>query len=232
MANGVRQTSSGVVQTASGVAQTAVSSVSTIDSFEDSDLSEYSGDTGDYSITTTFATDGSNGLEQTGTSGSWKTIESHSGLDNYPSKGDEFHWDYEINYGGDSSPTALRHRFRWARQDTSSWNFYRFGVNMSTGDLTLVVVDSDTTTTLASETQSSIEEDENTHYQVQVQWDDGSSFGGSDGDIDVTLRDVDAGSDVTTLSGNDTTFSSGGIGIRTYLSDTGYRCNADHWRIL
>lgn len=61
-----------------------------IDSFEDSGLGEYSGDTGNFSVTGTASYHLDSSLEYSNAANSH--IFSTSGLDNYPAKGDTFSW--------------------------------------------------------------------------------------------------------------------------------------------
>jgi hypothetical protein len=70
----------------------------TADGFEDNDLSEYSGDTGAASITSSPALNGTYSLEMS--SGGSEKIISTSGLDSYPRTGDTITYETEISNGG------------------------------------------------------------------------------------------------------------------------------------
>lgn len=228
MANGVRQTtSSGVVHTSSGVAQTVVSSGPTIvDSFEDQDKAEYDvGDASAWNVDQTFASDGSYGLTHTGAAQS-KDLISTSGLDAYPSQGSEFHIDHEWTYGG-ASANSHQMRYYFAYNDGS--NHYMIQEIHNDGNLEIWRDIGSGYERIASSFDANYPE--NTKIRTEVVWDDGT-LGGSQGDITVTLIDTSDGSQIDTLSANDTNHTSGGMGFNSNIADSNFRNSFDYWRIV
>lgn len=63
-----------------------------IDDFEDGDLSEYSGATSYYAVTSNQVAEGSFSLEHDGQTGATREIVSDFGLPTYPGYGDTFEW--------------------------------------------------------------------------------------------------------------------------------------------
>lgn len=225
MANGIRQTSSGVVLTATGVAETVTATV--IDSFERASLDHYTGDTGAFDITSTFATDGSNGLEADDTV--TRRIVSTSGLDNYPSKPAEFKYDLESNRSTSDVTGTLELSPAWGAADTD--NFYMAQVRIDNPGLRLFVKDGGSFSTFDGGGTDLSEWNANTAYTMTVQWDDGSTFGGSDNDMTVDITDPD-GNSIGSNSGNDSTHATNdGVGERTSTPNASDRVNSDFWRI-
>jgi hypothetical protein len=84
-----------------GVAVRSGSIVAAIpDTFEDGDISEYSGATGSYTVQTNTVKNGSNALEGTATNGGSSVIESQTGLGYYPQQGGSWTWYVYIAPGG------------------------------------------------------------------------------------------------------------------------------------
>lgn len=216
---GVRQTNTGVVTTASGVAETAAATI--IDSFEDQDFSEYS--SSNWTTGTTFVTDGSYGAEHSGTSGS--LADSESGLNAYPSQGDKFKFDFETTVSTSNTSDSWELRIGWA-WDSANNNWYEVHLDVVNGDFEVWARDVNDRFINESYSYSA-----DTHYSVTVEWDDGSTFGGSAGDMTVTLRDEDAGTQEVQASDNDTSWTSGGVRMQVIsnLSQTFY---FDYWRIV
>jgi len=204
---GSRQTANGVVQTAGGVAQTVPSSggggggESILDSFEDQDLAEYSGDTGGFSIKNESnlsfsARDGSYVLENPG----------------------------DISNGiYSSSITAAKGTTinGWVRGTADSLASYCFGVGTDTGDCyqarvdinndDILLYDQGDGTILAADYSPGVSAD--TWYRIEVVWDDGS-LGGSDNDITMRVFDDSGTQQGDTLSANDSTHANeDGIGV-------------------
>lgn len=209
MANGVRQTSSGVVISESGVGQTVVSSATTIDSYEDESLSEYqdyesNGGTSAWTFDTTNAQDGSVSAELTGDTGYPKCI-STSGLNAYPQEGDEF-----VHYTHHDSTGGTMH-FGWYFGASDLDNLYFTRLWPSNDNIELVEKSGgsnyDMVSTSATPSAGWL--------KWTIQWDDGSTFGGSQYEMTVTVERVDDGS--TVLSGSAVAqqhkVTSGGVGM-------------------
>jgi len=171
-----------------------------IDNFEDEDISEYGGNTGDFSITTT-SYDGTYALTNQVLSNIGRTISSTTGLDSYPSAGDTFAFNVRRD---DSGESFMRTRFG-TEDESSSPGGYRifhdkpsdlngeFGIGGPSG------------TDLFEFTYQP-----NTWYEIEVNW-------GSSGSITASLYNADPsagrGSLIGSTSINDTTYTSGGIGM-------------------
>lgn len=169
-----------------------------IDSFEDTDFSEYSNDTDNYSRDGTRSQDGSySAYTETGVNSVIaNSIISTSGLSNYPSQGDVFHcWLYYDDSNG--IPGVL-----FGVQDIDNLYFVRQSDN---GGFSIFKRDAGSNTELAQEGAAN----ENGQWlEFEVDWQ-------SDGTISFDVKDtngnsVDAGLPVTAT---DTTYTSGGIGL-------------------
>jgi hypothetical protein len=199
------------------------SSAQSIDSFEDQDLSEYSGDAGSFDIeaegnVTPNAVDGTYLLESTGTSNI--QIISTSGLANYFPKGTIAKVYVYSTTNGDIA------RLRFAVQDSGS--FYRVELRFNSGDFTLTKLDSFSATTLATDSQAY---STGQWYTVQITRDDGT-LGGSDNDITAELLDGIDGTSVNTLSANDSTFATeDGIGFRVQKPNANGQFYFDHYHL-
>lgn len=193
-----------------------------IDSFEDQDLSEYSGATGDFSITQDFATDGDWGLEYSAADG--LSIISQSGLDHYPSQGDIIKYDWETTASTSATSGFARFNFGFGVQTNDS-NRYYVQINVDGGSTSIWEDGADDRIAV----DFSTDYDANTHYSVEITWDDGT-LGGSAGDLTVVVTDEDAGTEVTTISANDTTYSDGGIEWE-FANGSGETWNVDDARI-
>jgi hypothetical protein len=172
-----------------------------LDSFEDGDISEYTGDTGDWSV----AQDGDSyhdghRLEMGGSFGD-SIIISTSGLDYYPSQGDTFGTWCKTPY-----QNSRHHMFLFGVQDSSNYYEVRYNTVVGgTNEILINKVEGGSSTTLASTTQ--VDPTFGKYENIEVAW-------GTDGSIDVTIYNVGAGAaDHATLSATDTTFTSGGIGF-------------------
>jgi len=189
---------------ASGQSDTiTVGGGTTVDSFEDSDFSEYSG-TGvaDFSATSSVTpVDGSVVAETTQTNTDYASVSSTSGLGAYPAPDDTFRCYWQV------SQTDCEPRFYWAVQSETEfpngyrvqWNGTEAGLFVSGGSGN---VDSATASISA-----------NTWYYWRVEWLSGGS-------ITVELRQASDDSTLATLSTSDTTYTSGGINITTNSTGT------------
>lgn len=179
-----------------------------VDSYEDGDLSEYD-NTSTWAATTTQAADGSYGCEHTDTS--FSTTISTSGLPAYPQQGDRWRVNGYVTDAGGSSAQYIGHYF--------AGNHYWGRINLSDQ---IVELDWDSGGDSASVSLSN-----NSWYEIEFEWDDGSTFGGSAGDITATFFEADGVTELATLSGNDTQFTNGGTGW--FAADL---CVGDFIRIL
>jgi hypothetical protein len=173
-----------------------------IDSFEDSDLSEYDFDRGSSGANivsdTTYA--GSSVLKISGTN---TEMISTSSLDHYPDAGDVFScW-----VRGTGSPEDIH--FTYGVQDHDSRYFAR--IDIANNDLFLFKYDNGDFHQLAEDASVSLAED--TWYNIEVDW-------RKTGTHIVTLYDCD-GKEVAQITGSDSTWTDGGIGYDAYLESSG-----------
>lgn len=166
-----------------------------IDDFEDQDVSEYTGSTGQASFPTYPTKHGSYSLKlASATSGSDEDIISTSGLNNYPSDGDTYRY---AAYAADDT-AGLRHYFGASDVD----NTYRITLGFSSNSLQIHRFDGGSSTQLA-DVSASISS--GSWYVVEVAWTSGGGF-------DVTLYESDGSTQVATASTTDTTYTGGGVG--------------------
>lgn len=184
-----------------------------IDSFEDGDIAEYSGDTADYAVTSEAnvppsAVFGANVLECTTTAS--VTIYSTTGLSYYFPKG---HIASAFVYlpSGSGDVTVL-----FGVSSATSW--YGFEVDLANGELALEVDD-----TPVDSVAVTVPADQ--WIECEITWDDGS-LGGVDNDITCTAYDYSTstgrGASIGTVAANDS----------THATDTGIGLNADTSGIL
>lgn len=170
-----------------------VTSAAVIDDFEDSNITEYNGDTGSASTDnrSNIPTEhGDFALKITGTA----TIQAPAGnLNNDASPGNTFKTQHYVTSGSIS-----RHLF--GVQDAS--NHYFVEADSVNGDVRLAKVDGGTTSTITEDTSASVPTDE--WSQFEIEWK-------SSGTIEVDYFDS-AGNTVSSISGSDSTFTSGGHG--------------------
>lgn len=177
-----------------------------VDDFEDQDISEYNGDTHGFSITSN-SKEGGYALEQV-ESDDAEYIYSHSGLDNYPSRGDVFRiWIYVVN----------RAIFGWAQSGTGNNpgnnRDYGFGLDTSLGRITLRKDGNN----FMNDKYISLPSD--SWYEVEVDFSN---------TITAELFN-ESGSSITTISATDSDYDSGGINIWTNNSNGNIY---DFWRIV
>lgn len=168
-----------------------------IDDFEDADVSEYFGDTGDVRVQGNIVDDGTYALAvPTGSTGSTvdTLIYSTSGLDIYPAPGDRFEVSLYVT-AFEADPV-----FAFGLDDPQ--NFYYVRLGAAEDDLELGKLDGDVETEF-DRVDVTIPEDE--WLTIDISWFD-------DGTIDVDLKDS-GGSILASVSTTDTTFDAGGIGF-------------------
>lgn len=195
-----------------------------VDSFEDGDLSEYTVQGSGLQTSQAFSTDGSASLEQPGVNGGH--ITSGSGLNAYPQRGDRFVIDWRSDAASSNTNDFARPRWEFG-DDAGNGNTYAIAVRVDAETLDLRDVgngqriDANFDVPIAA----------NTTYQIQVEWDDGTTFGGADGDISIDLVDTSDGSTVASVSGNDTDYAGGSIGFDFSRNADGQNYYTDYWRI-
>jgi hypothetical protein len=214
---GVRQTVDGVVEAGNGIAQTTTTGIGeVIDSFADSDISEYSGETSYFSVVdeanvTPDAIDGSTLLESSATG---RRIYSTSGLANYYAKGDGT---LVLYYYVDGGPDNVEFRPQYGLADGD--NHYEIRVSDG-GPFDILLFENGSFSSTVADTSNYPSLSADTWYRIELTWDDGT-LGGSDNDHTVTLfedaTDTQLGG---TPSGNDGTLASAdGIGWRHRNAD-------------
>lgn len=149
-----------------------------IDSFEDGGLTEYSGDTGDFSVVSTDSVHLDNSLGTSSTS----PVEIHSGsLENLPERGDTFSWWAKTS---DLSMDTARIGVFFGRQDASN----NYHVRMNYNDAKLYLNENSSTGANVSDFSGSVSGLANDQWdKYRVEW-SGSSItakvfpgGGSEG---------------------------------------------------
>lgn len=203
-------------------------SPATVDSYEDGDIGEYSGDTSVFSVVdesnlSFAAIDGSKVLEAA--SGSTGEIYSTSGLANYFPKGAIS--DLYLRLGS-SFDSAFRIWFALADTD----NFYM--VNIVAGDEhKLFVNDAGTFSSLASDATDPVLGE---WVRVRLVRDDGT-LGGSDNDLVVQVFTDDTGNGaydnrIVNITANDSTHTTAdGIGVRQHASPAD-NAWVDDWTVI
>jgi len=206
-------TNSGVCESDSGVIENVTK---IIDDYEDGDISEYTGDTGDASVTTATVYEGTYALE-VNNAGSNPEIQSKSGLPHYPQRGETFE---TYLYPDDPDETVIVTRFGLADTD----NHYRFSWQGRGNDEFRVGVYSGGSFTEIDGTTVDVSLYNNEWLRFEVQW----------GDPTITVTAYNSGGDtIATISGNDTTFDSGGISMRVGASSSASGSTYwDYWRAI
>lgn len=169
----------------------------TIDSFEDQDLSEYSGDTGSFNfsdIQTDFSISPVDGtyVLQSDQDGQFNEIVSTSGLENYFSKGDVAKCYIRFDQSSADQDYEAQIRFGASGVD----DHYNVEFNAYNGDIILRKEVTGTTSGLSRLDNVGI--DTGFWYEVKITWDDGT-LGGSDNDITVEISDFSDGSSIGTI---------------------------------
>lgn len=180
-----------------------------IDTFDDQDHSEYVGDTGGWMFDTSTVYAGDAALVNDGDGRD--QIRSTSGLDNYPAQGDTWEWRVRSSSTGvTDDPTCW---YMFGVQDTDNyyiirldWENYDLYIEKSDGGSTSFIHDSSGDPTWLSASS---------WFRMELEWDDGSGFDGTQGAMRVVLSDPST-SDSTTVTctgaNADNTWQSGGVG--------------------
>jgi Domain of unknown function (DUF2341) len=181
------------------------------DDFEDNDISEYSGQTALFSTGASFAHDGGYGLDNNGDESGRASLGGIYRTDQGISQGETIrYWQYVDTSAGSGDETCTK----FGVQSGSPNSNYAVCIEQfGTDRLSLVrnAVENDTSgTILASSTVSYV----TGWYEIEVDWE-------ADDDIIVSLYNA-AGTLVTTISDNDTTYSSGGLGFSYWFHYGGW----------
>jgi hypothetical protein len=167
-----------------------------VDNFEDGDLSEYEDVTSEFTVQSSIVYDGSYALQVNANDGkNW--IISTDGLNVYPKAGYKFqyHWLSTTGSSGNAD-------FAFGVQDSS--NFYRIRKKVWSGVFSLVKIEGGSGTNLDS---TSVSYSGDKWYRIVVdQW-------SKEGSISITIEEASSGSEVGSLSADDTSYQNGGIGF-------------------
>lgn len=190
-----------------------------IDSFEDGSLGEYSGDTGSFSVTSADALHLDNSLEATGTGNN--RLESSSGLNAYPERGDSFtFWTKATNL----SPEDMRAGCQFGVNGLG--HHYLVRVDYDNGEVA-IVNDDGNTVDVADKSPSAGSVEANQWDKVRVDW---KSSG-----ITATLTIGGDGESVTAeASDSDLVYdsNSGDFGWFSSISDGTENLRFDHAKIV
>ena len=167
------------------------------DDFERETVDEYGGSTGDFSITTSTVYEGSRAL--TNDSGTFAGINSTSGLERYPSRGDELH----VYFTNASDDNFVSFNF-FSQSETDNPERYAVGLSGVDGNLTLWRQQGGTLDTLASDSST---QQISGWYRAEISTDSTTVY--------ADLYDDSSNSLLGSVQASDTTYSSGGIGFRS-----------------
>lgn len=177
----------------------------TIDSFEHEDVVNNGWTTSgenNWTYTDTLAVDGSVDLTHANGGETLSSLQG-GGLPLYPQQGDEILFEGQTSAVGTGGSQALN--FYFGVEDGG--NEYRVDLDFADDNLELWHIGPNDR--LAVDFGAGWAAD--THYRVSIEWDDGSTFGGSAGDMNVSVADVDADADQVSVSGNENSRSTGGV---------------------
>lgn len=188
-------------------------STTIIEDFEHGNLAGlYTNDTGGFSITTSVAESGA-ALECSDPT-ELQQIYSNGGFSPVPAPGTEFEFWARANQSAGTSNTAHAGMY-FGLVDTTVTGIsgYRLYYQINEGDLLLQRMDDNTRTQVEFDLHAYDGYSAGEWVRVNCRWDDGATFGGAMGDFTVRLFDG-AGTQLTTFSGNDSTYtpSAGEIG--------------------
>jgi hypothetical protein len=138
--------------------------VGPVDSFEDGDITEYTGDTGAFDVVSGSASDGTFALQASPSGNARKTIESTTGLSSYPRQGDTIQFDFRPDdFGGNQAYLA-----EFGFGETTGGDRYTVTIQETGGRTnTFELVVSNGGTTVSSTTFSL---STGTYYGVSIVW--------------------------------------------------------------
>lgn len=196
-------------------------STQVIEDWESSDpLSKWNGETGECNITTSVV---STGEKAVSLGGQWlTTIYANSGdLNTVPAQGDRFR--YYVRH--ESTGSQCDGFLEFARQDGD--NFYTIYTDANANNFRIRKTKGGSVSTLK---ETSFDFSAERWYKVEVDWDDGNTFGGSAGDI--TARIYRTESDFVEITANDPDWTSGDVQIRADKGSNGNRVWFDGWKVV
>jgi len=182
------------------------------DDFEDGSISEYSGQTGLFTVDGSFAFDGSNGLDNTGQEASQANLGGIFRFDQTVSQGETIRYQQYIDTSAGSGDEVCT-LFAVQSPGTTNQNYAACVEQFGTDRIALVkdAVDNDASgTTLDSTSVTYV----TGWYTIEIDWAVG-------GDIDLRLIGP-TGTTVATLSATDTSYSSGGYGFTYWFHNGGW----------
>lgn len=186
----------------------------------ESDLSNWNGDTDAYSTTTQFATNGDQGLHATVSNSSTNyLLFSTSGLDTYPSAGQTVSADVQLTDTDDLSAIYF------GVQDNPSGaaaEGYRVELRADNNGVQLLKGDGSSSTTLES-ANADLDQHLNERLTVSVDW-------GTDGSMNVSVEAAD-GTVLASFSASDSTYTDGGVGVRSYNFNQASDIYYDYYRL-
>lgn len=189
-----------------------------IDDFEDNDLSEYVGDTADFTTSTSVVHEGTYSLLGNTNGEKQKVIISSSGLDHYPSAGDKMVGYVTANIDG--SPAYFL--FGLSGTDIATTDGYQIQVSfggVDGGRLYFDRIDAGSVTGITSSLDHDMPFPE--WYKVAVDW-------GTDGTFNITVDRVSTNTTVIDVTTTDSTYTSGNCGFGYYSSNY-YNTGSDYW---
>jgi hypothetical protein len=198
---GVSTGSFGGITASSLPVQATASSGTTIDNFEDGDLSEYDVDRGQTFGTVSSPALGSHALELADDSAI--EIISLTGLDAYPQAGDTFTVRFRTNGVGGGEQANLS----WGVQSHTD----RYYVVLNPGKQTMRLFKYENDSSIILSSEASIDFKSDAWHLLEVDWK-------TDGTQIITLFEADGQTQIAQVSGSDSTWTSGGIGFDAYLS--------------
>ena len=169
-----------------------------VEDFERSNpLSEYGGSTGLFDTTSSPVYEGSQALVNDG--GSFGGVNSTSGLDTYPERGD----DVTVYFNNASGDNFVAFNL-FSQAEVDNPDRYSIGLSGVSGDLTLWKTEGGSIDTLDSSPPSSTTAG---WYRVEISTDSST--------VSADLYDDSSDTHLASVSASDSTFSSGGIGFRS-----------------
>jgi len=185
-----------------------------IDDFNDTDFSEYSGDTAQLSQSTTTFKEGSGSAEFFQPTNNNIKVTSTSGLKNYPVAGDTFR--YFVLLDTDATGSRVRHEFGVQGSD-------QYRIEFRPGNDTITFGSSyDSGNNVVFNTNIN----KNEWYEIEVDW-------GTNGTFTIDAFD-NTGSSITNFPGTatDSNQTSGAIAIDSRSPSGGFSSFTDDWRII
>lgn len=179
-----------------------------VDSFEDGDLSEYSGDTGGWVVNNNKPVcdiDSGSYSAKSDFSSSYTEIVSTSGLSEYPSQGDLLYYYIHFDNGFSNNSSANARVKYGCQSETKGSDCYRVEFEVNNGTMTLFADGANSGSDILLDEATSVSYPEDEFLELKIPWN-------TDGSMSPTLQDLD-GNQIASISGTDTSYTSGGIGL-------------------